>query len=161
LIELDRSLLFQVVNFLVLLGFLYLFLFKPVRLFLAERSDSIRRTKEETQRAQEEAEKRLSEYSLLLSRAQQEIEAMKEVARNEALAERQRMIREAKEEAKRVLQETKREIESEVRFARQELRKEVVNLSAAMTERLLRKSLGVEEQRRLLLESLEELGEKN
>jgi F-type H+-transporting ATPase subunit b len=161
MIELNRTLLFQIVNFLVLMGLLYLFLFKPISRFLAERSESIRKDREEAARSRAEAEGRLGEYTGLLSQAKEEIETMKDAAKAEMVQQRQKTVKEAKEEAGRLIDEAKQEIELQVRSARQELRKEVVDLSAALAEKLLKRSLREEDQHSLILDSLDQLKEKD
>jgi len=160
-IELNRTLLFQVINFLVLMGFLYLFLFKPITRFLAERSESIKRAREDAEMSWTEAQKKLSEYTEHLSQAQKEIETMKDAAKREVLEQRRQIVNEAKEEARRLIDEAKEEIEGEVRYARRQLWKEVVDLSSSLAEKLLKRSLKEEDQRRLILDSLDQLKEKD
>ena len=47
IINLNRTLLLQVVNFLILIAVLYRFLFKPLTQFLTTRADGIRRSLDE------------------------------------------------------------------------------------------------------------------
>jgi len=160
MIELNRTLLFQIINFLVLMGFLYLFLFKPISRFLAQRSESLKRAGEDAERSRTEAEAKLSEYRELLSQAGKEIESMKDAAKREVLDHRRLIIKEAKEESRRLIEEAKEEIEGEVRYARQQLWREVVDLSSTLAEKVIKRSLKEEDQRRLILESLDQLKEK-
>jgi F-type H+-transporting ATPase subunit b len=160
-IELNRTLLFQIINFFVLMGFLYLFLFKPIARFLAQRSESIKKAREEAEMSRAEAAKKLSEHTQLLSQAQREIETMKDAARREALEQRRRSIQEAKEEARRLIDQAKEEIEGEVRSARLQLRKEVVDLSTGLAEKLIKRSLQEGDQHRLILDSLDQLKEED
>jgi len=160
LIELNRTLLFQVINFLVLMGFLYLFLFKPVSRFLAQRSESIKKAREDAEMSRGEAQAKLSEYTELLSQVGKEIKSMRDAARREVLDQRRLMVKEAKEEARRLIEEAKEEIEGEIRVARQQLRKEVVELSSTLAEKVIKRSLKEEDQRRLVQDSLDQLKEK-
>jgi len=160
MIELNRTLLFQIINFLALMAFLYLFLFKPMRRFLAQRSESIRKAREDAERFRAEAEAKLSQYEDLLSQASKEIESMKDSAKREVLEQRRLIVKEAKEEARRLIEEAKEEIGGEVRYARHQLWREVVNLSSTLAEKLIKRSLKEEDQRRLILESLDQLKEK-
>jgi len=160
MIELNRTLLFQIINFLVLMGFLYLFLFKPISRFLAQRSESLKRAGEDAERSRTEAEAKLSEYRELLSQAGKEIESMKDAAKREVLDHRRLIIKEAKEESRRLIEEAKEEIEGEVRYARQQLWREVVDLSSTLAEKVIKRSLKEEDQRRLISESLDQLKEK-
>jgi F-type H+-transporting ATPase subunit b len=161
MLELNRTLLFQIVNFLVLMGLLYLFLFKPIKRFLAQRSDSIRKAYEDIEASKAEAQSKLSEYTDLISQAEHKIQQMREEARIEALQSRNQTLQEAKEEAKRLIQEGKEEIDWAVKGAREELRKEVVLLTAALAEKVIKRSLKQEDQQRLIQESIESLKEKD
>ena len=161
MLELNRTLLFQIANFLVLMGLVYFFLFKPIKRFLAQRSESLQRAYTDIENSKAEAQKKLSEYTDLLSQAEHKIVHMKEDARTEALQERNRTIQEARAEARRLIDEGKQEIEGAVKDAREQLRKEVVGFVAALTEKVIRKSLKQEDQHRLIQETIESLKEKD
>lgn len=161
MIELNRTLLFQVINFLVLMGFLYLFLFKPIKRFLAQRSETIRKSLEDAETSRAEAQKKLSDYTELISQAQQKVEVMKDAAEREALDQSRQTIKEAKKEARRLIDLGKEEIERAVRDARQELKKEVVDLAAALAEKVIKRSLKEEDQHRLIENSIDQLKEKD
>jgi F-type H+-transporting ATPase subunit b len=56
-----------------------------------------------------------------------------------------------------MMEHTRREIESETRRAIQQIRSEVADLTIAATEKVTRKTLDTEDQRRLVEEALSEL----
>jgi len=157
MLELDRTILFQIGNFLVLMGLLYLFLFKPIKRFLAQRSESIQKALEDMEQSKAEAQRKLSEYTDLLSQADRKIEEMRQAARTEVLTERNRTIQEAKEEAGRLIETGKEEIGWAVKNAREQLRKEVVEITATLAEKVIRRSLNQEDQQRLVRDSIESL----
>jgi F-type H+-transporting ATPase subunit b len=64
---------------------------------------------------------------------------------------------EAKQEREELMARTRREIEQETRRAIEEIRKEVADLTVLATEKLARKTLTGEDQRRLVEEALEEI----
>jgi F-type H+-transporting ATPase subunit b len=161
MLELNRTLLFQIVNFLVLMGLLYLFLFKPIRRFLTQRSESIQKTFEEIESSKADAQRKLSEYTDLLHQAEHKIEHMREAAKREALQERNHAVQEAKEEAKRLIEEGKEEIDWAIKDAREQLRREVVELTATLTEKVIKRSLKQEDQQRLIQASIESLKEED
>ncbi|MFH0870966.1 MAG: F0F1 ATP synthase subunit B [bacterium] len=160
MVELNRTLLFQILNFLVLMAFLYLFLFKPISRFLAQRSASLQRTLDDAKDSRAEAERKLSEYNDLLSQAQKKIEAMRNVAEREALEHSRQTIKEAKEEAKQLIDRAKEEIEEAMDEARRDLRREVVGLTTTLAEKVIKRSLKEEDQARFIQDSLEQLKEK-
>jgi F-type H+-transporting ATPase subunit b len=69
--------------------------------------------------------------------------------------------RESEEEAKarreRLMEQTRRDIELETQRAIQEIRREVADLTVMATERVTRKTLTEEDQRRLVEETLKEI----
>jgi len=161
MLELNRTLLFQILNFLVLMGLLYLFLFKPIKRFLAQRSESIQKAYEDSESSKTEAQRKLSEYTNLLHQAEHRIAEMREAAKREVLTERNRVIQQAKEEARRLIEEGKEEIDWAVKDAREQLRKEVVNLTATLAEKVIKRSLKQEDHRRLIQDGIESLKEKD
>ena len=69
--------------------------------------------------------------------------------------------REAAEEAKakreQMMEQTRRDIEAETRRAIQEIRREVADLTVMATEKVTRKTLNEDDQRRLVEDALREL----
>jgi F-type H+-transporting ATPase subunit b len=64
---------------------------------------------------------------------------------------------EAKARREQLMEQTRRDIEAETRRAIEEIRREVADLTVMATEKVTRKSLTDEDQRRLVEEALSEL----
>ena len=64
---------------------------------------------------------------------------------------------EARRRREELLEQTRRDIEAETRRAISEIRGEVANLTVAATEKVTRRTLTEEDQRRLVDEALSEL----
>ncbi len=73
------------------------------------------------------------------------------------LQEYRERLAEAKAKREEMMEQTRRDIETETRRAIQEIRKEVADLTVAATEKVTRKSLTDEDQKRLVEEALAEL----
>jgi len=157
LIELNKSLLIQLVNFLVLLIVLYRFLYKPLVSTLEGRSAAIRQQLAEAQAAREEAQRQLAEFESRLQAAQADAQALRERALREAAETRERLTAEARQEAARLLVAAQAQIAQEVRRAKTELRAEVGALAVEIAERLVRKSLRDEDHQRLVQEALAQI----
>ena len=71
-------------------------------------------------------------------------------------AEREAEV-EARERREALMEQTRRDIEAETRRAMQELRREVADLTVMATERVTRKTLSPDDQRKLVEEALSEL----
>ena len=105
-------LLAQVVNFVILLGLLYLFAYKPVMRMLDERSRRVQESMEQTEhikeqaaRAEEEAKKRIEaagkEGQELIARATRTGEEIRQKAQQDAKQEAESLITRARVDIKR------------------------------------------------------------
>ena len=158
IIELNKTLIIQVVNFLILIVVLSTFLFKPLTQFLATRADGIRRSLEEAKTAREAAAQTQKEYEAQILATRREAAALRESAIREVEEERQRLLTVSREEAARLVTEAKAQIEQEVKRAKIELREEVVGLSLGIAERLMARSLTADDHRRLAEQVAAEIG---
>jgi len=158
IINLNMTLLVQMVNFLILIVLLQRFLYKPLTQFLATRADGIKRSLEEAKAAREAAANAQQEYEARIAATRREAAALRESAVREVEEERQRLLRVSRDEAARLLTEAKVQIEQEVKRAKAELRAEVVGLSLGVAERLIGRSLTTEDDRRLAEQVVQEIG---
>jgi len=158
LINLDRSLIVQVVNFLILLAILQRLLYKPLLAKMQERTAAIQKSLEEAQAARAEAARRQAESEARLRAAYAEAAAIRAQALKEAAEERQRLVDAARAESQRLIDGARAQMEADVRRAREELRREVAELATTVAEKLIRKSLREEDHRRLLAEAIAKAG---
>jgi F-type H+-transporting ATPase subunit b len=158
IINLNMTLLVQMVNFLILIVLLQRFLYKPLTQFLATRADGIKRSLEEAKAAREAAAKAQQEYEARIAATRREAAALRESAVREVEEERQRLLKVSRDEAARLLTEAKAQIEQEVKRAKAELRAEVVGLSLGVAERLIGRSLTTDDDRRLAEQVVREIG---
>jgi F-type H+-transporting ATPase subunit b len=158
IINLNMTLLVQMVNFLILIVLLQRFLYKPLTQFLATRADGIKRSLEEAKAAREAAAKAQQEYEARIAATRREAAALRESAVREVEEERQRLLKVSRDEAARLVTEAKAQIEQEVKRAKAELRAEVVGLSLGVAERLIGRSLTTEDDRRLAEQVVQEIG---
>lgn len=124
---------------------------------LEKRRLAIEGSIEEAQQARKEADELLKEYRERLKEAREQAEDI--IVRSRKAAEK--FEEESKERAKKDHQEamdrTRREIQAETRRALDEIRKEVADLTIIATEKVARKSLDSDDQRRLIEEALAEV----
>jgi F-type H+-transporting ATPase subunit b len=161
IINLDKSMILQVVNLLILIIVLRKFLFKPLVQFLGQRAEGIKQSLDEARLAREAAAKAQEEYRAQVAATQREAAAMREQVQREVEEERQRMLKASRDEAQRLVAEARAAIDQEARRARAQLREEAVNLSVAVAERLLERALTAEDQRRLAEKYVREVGGSN
>ena len=151
------KLLFQVVNFLLLLYLLNRFLFKPVLKLLDERESRIRKGLEDAEAAARDRELAKAERDAALDEARKEAQAM--VARANKIADdsRAEILAEAKDQAEKVTARAREEITAEKDRAMAELRATVADLALQAASRLVRSEMDSPTQRRLVEEFLTEV----
>jgi F-type H+-transporting ATPase subunit b len=150
LINVDKSLIIQALNFIILLIVLHRFLYKPLLAKMEERSGAIKKSLDEAQAARAEAARQQEENAVRLRAAYTEAAAIREQALKEAAEEQRRLVEAARAESQRMIESAKAQLEADVRKAHEELRREVSDLAVAVAEKLIRKSLRDEDHRRIV-----------
>lgn len=146
-----------IVCFLIVLFVLKRWAFGPIQQVIDERRERIRRALEEADHAREEARRLLEEHRQLIGQARNEAEEIRSVARQEADAQLRRVKDEAEAERQRRLADTARQIDAELRRALDQIRAEIADLGLIAAEKVTRRSLREEDQRRLINEAVGEL----
>ena len=158
LISVDKSLIIQAANFILLLFVLHRFLYKPLLAKMEERAGAIKKSLDEAQAARAEATRQQEENAVRLKAAYAEAASIREQALKEAADEQRRLVEAARAESQRMIETAKAQLEADVRRAREELRREVSDLAVAVAEKLMRKSLRDEDHRRVVDDAIASLG---
>jgi F-type H+-transporting ATPase subunit b len=146
----------QLINFIILLGLLTFFGYKPIRRMLDERSNRIKQsmeqaeaTKKEYERARIEVAKQIGkgrdEGQSIIGQAAQAGERIKEEARQEA-----------RKEAQAIVDRSREDFERERDKAINELRKEFVDTAILAAEKVISETLDKEKHRQIIEKTLEE-----
>jgi F-type H+-transporting ATPase subunit b len=154
LIELNATLVVQIVNFLVLLAVLYAIAYKPLVRSLQARSSAIQEQLAEAQAARDAAQRQLAEFDARLQAAHAEAQATRERALREAAELKERLSAEARQEAARLLEAARAEIDQSVRRARADLRAQVGALAVDIAERLVQRNLRGEDHEQIIQQAL-------
>ncbi len=152
------GLIAQIINFGLLLGILYLVLYKPVLRMLDQRSQRIKESLEQAERLEHEsarAEERVKEQ---IDAARQEGRTIVAQATEVADRVREEARGQARTEAEAIIERARAEVRRESDEASEELRRQFADLTVAAAERVIRSSLDVEQHRRLIDEVLQESG---
>jgi F-type H+-transporting ATPase subunit b len=158
LISLDKSLIIQMLNFLVLLAILHRLLYKPLLAKMEERSAAIKTSLEAAEAARTAAAKQQEENAERLRAAYAEAQSIRAAALKEAADEQRKLVDAARREAQQLVESAKAQTEADIRRAREELRREVSDIAIAVAEKLMRKSLHDEEHRRVVDEAIARIG---
>ena len=146
-------------NFALLVGLVAYFVTKPIRKGLKGRTEEIEKTLADAQAAKEAAEAKHLEYSEKLAKATEEITSITDSIRREGELERDKIIAAAKELAINVEQEAENKAAGVVNKARTELREEAASLAVELAEDMLKKQVSADDQKRLVEEYMQKVGE--
>ena len=149
--------IWTIVIFLILLILLYPMAWKPILAGLRAREQRIRQDIADAEAARKRAEETLRQYNAQLASAENSIREMlaKATADGERLATTIRM--QAQQEAEEIKERTNRDIDAARDTAVRQVREEAVNLATMMAEKVLRRNLNADDQRRILGDSLEQM----
>ncbi len=136
---------------------LYKLAFPRIAEALDRRQKAIEESIDAADRTRREADEILAEYRERLREARGQADQIIERSRKAAEAHERQAKEDALATREQLMEQTRRDIETETRRAVQEIRGEVAQLTVEATEKLTRKSLTEDDQRRLLEDALGEL----
>lgn len=151
-----RSLIVYLINFLVLLGVLYLVGYKPILRMMDQRSARIRESLEAAERARQESVQASQEVKARLEATRKEAQAILDQAA--ALGEklREEARGQARQEAQAIIERAQADIGRQRDEALAELRRQFADLTIRAAERVIVRSLDRDAHRKLIEEALEE-----
>ena len=149
--------LWTLIAFGVTLWFLSKFAFPRIQDALDKRQQAIEEAIDASERAKAESDQLLREYRERLQEARRQAEEIIARSRRAAEEAEREGLESARHTREELLEQTRRDIEAETRRAIQEIRNEVADLTVLATEKVTRKALTEEDQRRLVEEALREL----
>ena len=124
---------------------------------LDRRQKAIEDSIDTAERTRKEADELLAEYRERLTAARQQADEIVARARKAGEQAEADLVVKGKERREELLEQARRDIETETRRAIQEIRAEVADLTILATEKVTRKTLTAEDQRRLVEEAVAEL----
>ena len=154
-----KDFVWRCLNFAVMAGLLIYFVRKPIKSGLQSRRADIEKALADATAAREAAEAKVSEYQQKLAKASAEIDTIYAAIRREGELERDRIIASAKEMAGKIELEADSKAASAVARARAELRAEAARLAVELAEELLSKNVTAADQKRLVDEYMQKVGE--
>jgi F-type H+-transporting ATPase subunit b len=131
--------------------------FPKIQEALDKRARTIAESIEAAQRQREESDELLQEYRERLAEAREQADDIMARARKAAETATAEATASGKEKREELVAAAKRDIEAETRRSLQQIRKEVADLTVLATEKVTRKSLTAEDQKRLVEEALSEV----
>jgi F-type H+-transporting ATPase subunit b len=133
------------------------FAYPKIQENLDKRRKAIEESIDASVRTKEEADRLLEEYRGRLKEAREQADDIVARSRKAADSIQDDAKADAKQYREELMESTRRDIETETRRALDEIRKEVADLTVIATEKVTRKSLDSDDQRRLIDEALSEV----
>lgn len=146
-----------IVVFVIVLFILQKAVFPRIGQALDKRAKAIEGEIDAATDLRKEADQVLAEYRERLSEARKQAEEIVQRARQTAETQVREAHAEGEARREQLLEQTKRDIEAETRRSIDQIRREVADLTVLATEKVTRKTLTEEDQRRLVEDALSEL----
>ena len=150
--------LWTILTFLVLLGLLAKFAWKPLLAVLDQRQEMIRKSLDDAEKAKQELEQLQQKSKEILSEARAEAQSIVSKSRTEAERLKAELREKAKAEADSILSNAEKQIQLETEKAISQIRSDVADLSHLIASKLIGKNLTKEDDEALIEESLKQIG---
>lgn len=150
MIEINATIIAQVVNFLVLVVILRALAYEPVAKMLKQRSEKIQDSLDKADADRKAAEQTLEQYKSQLAEANKKAQEIVDRAELTARQEREALVAETKREIERMKQTAQAEIQNERNRAFEEMKAEIVTLSLQAAEKIVAKNLSSKENDKLV-----------
>ncbi len=149
--------IWTLVLFLITMWVLSKVAFPKIQEALDKRAATIAESIDAAERQRKESDELLSEYRARLAEAREQADDIMARARKAAETAEAEATVAGKEKREELVEAAKRDIEAETRRSLDQIRQEVADLTVLATERVTRKSLTAEDQKRLVEEALSEV----
>lgn len=139
--DINMTLVWQIINFFLLLYCLYRIGYKPITNMMEKRRQTIQDNLEGAEKEQQAALALRKEYETHLVNARKEAQQIVETANRLSEQTKEEILRTARTEAERLQVQATEQIELAKEKALLEIRQEVVQLSVTMAEKIIAKEL--------------------
>lgn len=141
MIDIDLAFVIQLINFLILMLVLNIFLFKPIRKVLAERSGKIAAAKSSAESVELDLQTKMADYEARLKAMKSGASDERGILIKEAQAEEGAILEAARKDAAETLAAIKARVAKEAADARMLLQEQAKSLSVDICEKVLGRSL--------------------
>ena len=161
MVDINYTLIAQIVNFLLLVAVVSWFGYKPIMKIMEERQNKIATDLQNAENTKAEAQNVKKEYERQLAEARSEAQAIIDKANKTAKEAYDQMLAQAREEQENIFRTAKEQIEREKANALLEVRNEVVSLSMQLASKVVEKKMDAEADQKLINEFLDEITNKS
>lgn len=152
------QLIFYLINFLILVGVLTKFLYKPFLNLMESRKQSIQDALDNADAVNRRADEKMQNYSRRIAKVEDEGREIIKEAKLRAEAQAADIIREANEEAGRIVEVAQRQIEQERQKALTEMKEQIAVLALLAAEKIVERDVQQIGQEQIVDEIIEQAG---
>lgn len=160
LVGFSWTIVFQIVNTLILFYFLRKYLFVPVTGIMESREKSIVDSLQDAERLSEEAENYKQQYYNMLQSAQDEGKELIEKARKNADEKSEKILKEAKEETLKLKQKAEEDIRRDRKKAINEIKDEISTLAILAASKIIENEVDEARSKTLVSKFIEQVGDE-
>lgn len=153
--------LISLANLLLIFLIVKKFLFQPVQKMLDQRQKEVDDRYSAAARAQASAEADQKEWAETVAGAKAEADGIVRKAVESAKNREEKILTDAKVQADHIVRQAQSEAELERRKAEEEIKREIVEVSGALTEKMLEREINADDHRALIDSFLQEIGDRN
>lgn len=158
ILKFDATIIWSIVNIIILFVLLRIFLFKPVNKLMEERTAAIQKDIDEAKKSREEAEALKAECKESVADARNQAQDIVAKAREEAASEKQEIIQQSQDEASRIIDAASITIENERKRSIQDAQAQLADLAIVAASKIIGENVDDEKNRRLVDKFLAEEG---
>ena len=137
MVEINLTIVIQVVQFLILVFILNRILFRPISQAIEERDGKIAAWEEKTRTLQETVRTKIESYEKELAEARARTQEEQEQTSNELKEREEEKVRAVFEEAAQMVASTRQALQEETKRLRQELGQQAEEMAQMVTEKVL------------------------
>lgn len=137
MLDLNITLIFQFINFIIALFFLNILLIRPIREIIRKRNGMMDDMANEADKFHSEAVARLKAYETQLAEARKQAGQNREEGKNAGLAELQAIVGKAQQSARQMLEENRKSLQHQADEALSQLRDGIDDFSTKLGNKLI------------------------
>ena len=136
-----KEFIFYLINFLILMGVLTRFLYKPFLNMLATRKQSIKDALDNAELTNRRADEKMEQYSKRISKVEEESREIIRTAKIKADAQARDIIEDARKEAGDMITKAQQTIEKEKEKAMEDMKQEIAVLAVKAAEKIVEREI--------------------
>jgi F-type H+-transporting ATPase subunit b len=153
-----KEFIFYMINFLILVGVLTKFLYKPFLGMLEERKKRIQDAFDSAEMMNRRADEKMANYTARIANVEEEGREIIKEAKQRAEAQAADIISEANEKASQIVAAAQRQIELDKQKAMDEMKQQVAALAMMAAEKIVERDIAQIGQEQIVDEIIEQAG---